>query len=225
MKNWGNLLLVFGILLGLFALSVDTSVSVDYPDGNPLGLPERVNNLGLMNEKQNYLIFSGILALIGIILIVSGGKTEPKKIDREKKELLYKRALDYYNKEDYSSAVTLLNQILVFDPTDEIVLFSLACNYSLQRNPEAFNTLEKAIKFGYNNFDKIKTYVAFSWLRSQPNYSSFIANNYKLPSPQVTENLLSTNDVISKLERLSKLKDQGIITEEEFLIQKKEILN
>ena len=35
---------------------------------------------------------------------------------------------------------------------------------------------------------------------------------------------VDTDDVISKLERLAKLKEQGILTEEEFLVQKAKIL-
>jgi hypothetical protein len=40
----------------------------------------------------------------------------------------------------------------------------------------------------------------------------------------VTENKPKTNDSYDDLEKLAKLKDQGIITEEEFAQKKKQIL-
>jgi hypothetical protein len=76
MKNLGIILLIIGIGLAVYALSMDTSVQVDYPMGNDYGLPERVNNIGLMNDKQNYLIFGGLLTVVGIFMAVSGGKSE-----------------------------------------------------------------------------------------------------------------------------------------------------
>lgn len=60
----------FSWVLGIYAINFDTSVAVIYDGGNSLGLPERVNNLGLMQQKQTYLIISGILVVAGIILIV-----------------------------------------------------------------------------------------------------------------------------------------------------------
>lgn len=68
MKTLGLLILIGGVCLGIFALSMDTTVKVNYPMGNSFGLPERVNNIGLMNDKQNYLIFSGILSVLGAIM-------------------------------------------------------------------------------------------------------------------------------------------------------------
>ena len=61
-----------------------TSVAVDYPMGN--GLSERVNNIGLMNDKQNYLIFGGLMIVVGIILAIFVKKPEKTiSIDDNKK--------------------------------------------------------------------------------------------------------------------------------------------
>jgi hypothetical protein len=70
MRIIGIILTLLGIALCIYALTMDTSVRVDYPMGNFFGLPERVNNLGLMNDKQNYLIVSGVISIIGVIFIV-----------------------------------------------------------------------------------------------------------------------------------------------------------
>lgn len=73
MKEFGWLLLIGGIAFGIYALNMDTSVAVDY-NGYDFGLPERVNNLGLMNDRQNYLIVSATASVIGLILIYMGTK-------------------------------------------------------------------------------------------------------------------------------------------------------
>ena len=61
MKPFGIIILIIGIIIGIYALSMDTSVKVNY-GGNSYGMPERVNNLGLMNKKQNLLIVSGLMS-------------------------------------------------------------------------------------------------------------------------------------------------------------------
>jgi uncharacterized membrane protein len=74
MKNIGVLLIFCGVVLGLYALTMDTSVEVNYPMGNNMGLPNRVNNIGLLSDKQNYLIFGGILSVTGLLLYFSKPK-------------------------------------------------------------------------------------------------------------------------------------------------------
>lgn len=60
MKKIGILILVIG-LIGLIAtLGMDTSVASSYG--------KRVHNIGLMNEKQNFLLVSIAMAIIGAIL-------------------------------------------------------------------------------------------------------------------------------------------------------------
>ena len=69
MRTFGIIILIVGIILGIYALSMDTSVQVNY-SGNSFGLPDRVNNLGLMNDRQNYLIVAGVLSIIGTIILI-----------------------------------------------------------------------------------------------------------------------------------------------------------
>lgn len=69
---FGWLLLAAGIVGLLFSLNMDTSVETGVDPYNSFGLPSRVNNIGLMNQQRNYLIISGIVALAGVVLIVSG---------------------------------------------------------------------------------------------------------------------------------------------------------
>ena len=51
----------------VYAMNMDVSVST---------YAGRVNNIGLMSDRQNYLIFSGIIFLAGVILAILGSKSE-----------------------------------------------------------------------------------------------------------------------------------------------------
>ena len=71
MKYLGMILFISGLLLVGFALTMDVSLQVDYQYGNPLGLPDQVNNLGLMDERQNYMIFGSIICILGMITVIT----------------------------------------------------------------------------------------------------------------------------------------------------------
>lgn len=70
MKNWGLALILVGIISCILSLSMDTSVSTS--SGS------RVNNIGLMNDQQNYLIFSGLISVIGVLLFIFGPNSTNK---------------------------------------------------------------------------------------------------------------------------------------------------
>jgi hypothetical protein len=65
-RVFGLLLLVIGLgAVGFFLLFFDTSVSTEYGS---------VNNLGLMSDRQNGIIVGGILAVVGVLLGMTGRK-------------------------------------------------------------------------------------------------------------------------------------------------------
>ncbi|MGF6595100.1 hypothetical protein ABIE20_005345 [Pseudomonas sp. 2835] len=71
MRGFGILVIVVGVLLLGGAMVMDVSV--------PAGLG-RVNNLGLMAERQNYTIIGGILLIAGILMNMRGGRGSSDKI-------------------------------------------------------------------------------------------------------------------------------------------------
>jgi len=82
MKPLGIIILIIGIILGIYALSMETSVEVGN-HGNLPGLPNRVSNLSLMNKQRNLLIVSGILSLTGLIIIITSMSMETKNNEKE----------------------------------------------------------------------------------------------------------------------------------------------
>lgn len=69
MKTIGVIVLVGGVLAFLVGFSMDTTVAAGY------GL-RRVHNIGLMNDRQNLIIFAGVLAVIGTLLFALAGKNK-----------------------------------------------------------------------------------------------------------------------------------------------------
>lgn len=67
MKGFGIFLAIIGAVAMIAALAMDVSVS------SGIG---RVNNMGLMADRQNYIIIGGILLLAGLLLLVMGGKAQ-----------------------------------------------------------------------------------------------------------------------------------------------------
>ncbi|MCA1857423.1 hypothetical protein LE190_16035 [Massilia oculi] len=70
MKAIGIVILVAGLALGAFAISMDVSVHVPPQDfGYGIRTPAAdVANVDKMAQRQNFLIFSGVLAVVGAIL-------------------------------------------------------------------------------------------------------------------------------------------------------------
>ncbi|MCW3072676.1 MAG: hypothetical protein JWO44_2566 [Bacteroidetes bacterium] len=142
-----------------------------------------------------------------------------------------RQAISLYNQKDYYSAIVILQRVLVLSPTSYQTYYNLASLYSITQNPEAFNALSKAVEYGYLNFEKIKTHPDFEWMRKQAEYEGFVKQGYKLKikatetQPHATpKTSVINNDIYVQLEKLSDLKQRGIITEVEFAEQKKKLL-
>ncbi len=69
----GGLVMILGLCVCFWANSLDVSVEVptQYVAGQTIG-GGRVNNIGLMQERQNYLMMGGLAVVIGVILAVAG---------------------------------------------------------------------------------------------------------------------------------------------------------
>ena len=134
-----------------------------------------------------------------------------------------------YKEFDYEGAIEDFEKALKVMPDDISLYFNLACAYSLTENAEkAFENLDKAVSFGFDDFDKIKTHDAFAYIRVLPQFEEFEKNDFQLVRKlnQSKEDLLSSSgDILQQLNRLAELKEKGLLTEEEFNIQKKKILS
>lgn len=134
---------------------------------------------------------------------------------------LIQRAWASFNSKNYEAAMKDFIEIIQQRPLSPNSNFGLACIYSFQKKKsEAFTHLSKAVQQGFTDLKRIHNTPELAFLLSQEEFVEFERNGYKFPPySQPSE------DVIAKLERLAKLKEQGALTDEEFQSQKKKILS
>lgn len=75
MRGFGVVVLIAGLIAIFASMGMDVSVS------SGLG---RVNNLGLMAERQNFTIVSGLFALGGLLMVLLGAKKTDSNRDGER---------------------------------------------------------------------------------------------------------------------------------------------
>lgn len=68
MRKFGIFAIVVGVVVIIAALGMDVSVAT--------GMGGRVNNLGLMADRQNYTILGGLFLIAGILMAIFGGRPQ-----------------------------------------------------------------------------------------------------------------------------------------------------
>ncbi len=146
---------------------------------------------------------------------------------------ILRSAFAKYKKGDYTGAKKDFEDSLEKDYDNPNVHFMLACCNSIMKDSDqAFFHLSSAIDFGFRQFEEIYENEALEYLRSLPEFESFVANDFqiraKLPEPQ--EDLLDSKpyydtSVLEKIADLGELMERGVISREEFETQKVKILN
>lgn len=151
----------------------------------------------------------------------------------------YKQSgIQKYKEYDYKGAIEDFEKALEIDERDIALHFNLACAYSLEENIEkSLFHLDKAVGYGFKDFDRIRKHDAFAFIRVQKEYAEFETNQFRLsasvpplpePEPaekQEEEDLLSTQpDLLDQLKKLGDLREKGLLTEEEFASQKRKLL-
>ena len=83
LKKVGLIALIVGIFGFLLGLNMDTSVGTSE-------LGRRVNNIGLMNDKQNLLLMFSVVSIIGAIFFTLGGRGQEIQLPNPTIERGYK---------------------------------------------------------------------------------------------------------------------------------------
>lgn len=129
---------------------------------------------------------------------------------------------------DFEGAIEDFEKALDIDPQDVASHFNLACAYSItEEKAEAFFHLDRAVKYGFKDFERIRTHDALAFLRIQDEFHDFQSNTFRLSSKSesVEKNLNENGDLLDQLQKLAELRDKGLLTNEEFTIQKKRLLD
>lgn len=165
----------------------------------------------------------------------------PESNRRQPRQNPYKASgIEKYKDYDYDGAIDDFKKALEIDDRDVATHFNIACSYSLNEEVDhAFYHLDRAVALGFNDFRKIKEHDAFAFLRIQPEFEAFENNKFQLqksvapetPGSDAQENgvpaeesLQLPNDLLEQLNKLNELKNKGLLTEEEFTVQKGKLL-
>lgn len=141
--------------------------------------------------------------------------------------------INKFKEYEYEGAIKDFEKVLEVNPRDVAVHFNIACAYSLMENAEkAFEHLDKAVSYGFSDFERIRTHDALAFIRVQEEFEIFEQNKFQLPQQRLEapkEDLLSTpvstsGDLLEQLNKLGELRKKGLLTEDEFAVQKKKLL-
>jgi TM2 domain-containing membrane protein YozV len=153
-----------------------------------------------------------------------------------------KAGIKHYRDFNYQEAIVQFEKALESNPSDIALHFNLACAYSLTEEAEkAYNHIHQAVALGFNDIDKISTHEALAYVRIQPQYESFRATKFtQLPVFEKQDKIVVPNplddiivpqledykpekDLLEELNQLQRLKELGVLTEQEFEEQKQKL--
>jgi len=153
---------------------------------------------------------------------------ETRSTSRRPKNNPYKKSgMEKYKEYDYKGAIEDFEKSLSVDDSDVATHFNIACAYSIMENKDkAFYHLSKAVDLGFSDKEKIKTHDALAYLRIQDEFEIFVQNGYKVKTGTVPqqEKITQNNDLLEQLNKLAELREKGLLTEEEFVLQKRKLL-
>ncbi|MDQ3015845.1 MAG: NINE protein [Bacteroidota bacterium] len=139
-----------------------------------------------------------------------------------------------YKEFDLEGAIEDFKKGLEIHPKDISLHFNIACAYSLtEQVDKAYAHLDKAVSFGFTDFEKIKTHDDLAYVRIQDRFEEFQQNGYRIKTgvlandktqAPIREEETPQDDVLlAQLKRLAELRDRGLLSEQEFIIEKKKL--
>jgi tetratricopeptide (TPR) repeat protein len=140
-----------------------------------------------------------------------------------------------YKEFDLEGAIDDFKKGLEINPKDISLHFNLACAYSLtEQVDKAYMHIDRAVSLGFNDFEKLKTHDDLAFVRIQDRFEAFQKNGYRLELPAVeTENThvpeipkeetVQDDMLLAQLKRLAELRDRGLLSEQEFAIEKRKL--
>lgn len=152
-----------------------------------------------------------------------------------------KEGIAKYKNYDFKGAIEQFNKAIDAQPKDAPTYFNLACCYSMTEDKaQAFNYLSKSVALGMKDFQKILTHDGLAYLRIQPEWDNFVANDYQYhpdmaiienpsiptqePQPIEENSVNTTQNPLDALRNLYEKRQKGLIDEQQFEVESKKLL-
>lgn len=151
-----------------------------------------------------------------------------------------KSGIEKYKDFDIEGAIADFEQGIAISPGDVALHWNIACAYALKEDKnKAFNHLEKAVQLGFNDFEKIQNHDDLAFLRIQPEFEGFKNAGYRMtgnrvrstdrnaanaPRQEIKEEELTDDILLSQLNKLAELRKKGLLSEQEFVAERKKLL-
>jgi len=156
----------------------------------------------------------------------------PKRNTILKRNPFKASAMEKYKEFDLEDAIVDFNKALKLAEQDPEIHFYLAAVYSLSENKDkAFKHIELAVKYGFKEPEKIETFEDLAYMRIQDDFEAFRDNGYKITlateskKETITEDVLEDDILLSQLNKLDELRKRGLISNEEFQIEKEKLID
>ncbi|MGI8470516.1 MAG: TPR end-of-group domain-containing protein [Pyrinomonadaceae bacterium] len=224
-KVFGVLLLIGGIVVAIFGFLYMNSAQYQAMSMLNSLTGSRSDSTGTVA-----IVIGAILSVIGLVMLVGGtssGDSYSSNPDPNitfaspEASILIREGKEKMKNKDDDGAIEDFERVLDIQPIAPMTNYYLAQLYSVKENKgKAFAHLSLAIEQGFKDFTEMNSAPRLNFLRSQPEFREYARNGYKFSSVKSSDN----EDFITKLERLGKLKSEGLITEEEYVEQKSKLL-
>lgn len=136
-----------------------------------------------------------------------------------------KSGITKYREFALEEAIVDFEKGLEIEPNDVSLHFNLACAYSLtEKKQKVLFHLDKAVSLGFTDFERITSHDDLSYIRIQPEYEAFKNKGFRLSGENLGESIVKDDVLLAQLNRLSALRKQGILSEDEFVLERKKLL-
>ncbi len=121
----------------------------------------------------------------------------PKKRARASQSNHYhQRGIEKYRNFDYPGAIDDFVKALEVEPESIPLHFNIACAYSLiEQADQAFFHLNKAVEFGFKDFEKIRSHDALAYIRIKEEFETFAENGYRLLQARENQPLVCSRPI------------------------------